>query len=99
MNTTDRPYGTNRRLLLRNMEVPTKALASAVIMVFGIAMAGALGQIFIHDILPRLETKPQATAVQEVAPSAPAGRTIQSGTFHPSWWSSSMPMAFCPSIR
>lgn len=35
-----------------NMPTPAKALATAMILVFAVAMGGALGQIIIHDIIP-----------------------------------------------
>jgi len=37
---------------LAQLPVPTKALVSVVILTMAIAMAGALGQIIVHDIIP-----------------------------------------------
>jgi len=37
---------------LSRLPSPAKALASAVILVMGIALLGALGQIIVHDIIP-----------------------------------------------
>jgi hypothetical protein len=38
--------------VLQNFPLPAKALASAIILVMAIGMAGALGQIIVHDIIP-----------------------------------------------
>ena len=37
---------------LSRLPSPAKALATAVILVMGIALLGALGQIIVHDIIP-----------------------------------------------
>ncbi len=37
---------------LGNFPIPAKALVTAVILVMSIGMAGALGQIIVHDIIP-----------------------------------------------
>jgi hypothetical protein len=39
---------------LEQLPLPAKALVTATILVMGIAMAGAMGQIVIHDIIPTL---------------------------------------------
>lgn len=44
------------------MPVPLRALASSVIFVMAIAMAGALGQILIHDIIPTFYSQNQMHA-------------------------------------
>lgn len=44
------------------MPAPLKALASAVILVMAIAMAGALGQIVIHDLIPTFSSQNQRHA-------------------------------------
>ena len=41
---------------LSSFPTPAKALVSAVIFILSIAMAGALGQIIIHDIIPTFFT-------------------------------------------
>ena len=41
---------------LSTFPVPAKALITAIIMTMAIAMAGALGQIIIHDIIPTFYT-------------------------------------------
>ncbi len=38
--------------VLRNFPLPAKALATAIIVMMAIGMAGALGQIIVHDIIP-----------------------------------------------
>jgi hypothetical protein len=40
------------RLTLSRFPVPAKALVTAIILTMSIAMAGALGQVIIHDIIP-----------------------------------------------
>ena len=37
---------------LAQLPMPAKALVSIVILTMAIAMAGALGQIIVHDIIP-----------------------------------------------
>ena len=44
--------GTQRWPTLAQFPMPAKALVSIVILTMAIAMAGALGQIIVHDIIP-----------------------------------------------
>ena len=47
---------------LVNFPIPAKALATSVILIMGIAMFGALGQIVVHDIIPTFfEKKPHGS--------------------------------------
>ena len=46
------PGLTQQWPLLAQLPVPAKALVSIVILTMAIAMAGALGQIIVHDIIP-----------------------------------------------
>lgn len=39
---------------LTNFPLPAKVLVTAIILVMGIAMLGALGQVTVHDIIPTL---------------------------------------------
>jgi hypothetical protein len=43
-------------LTLRKLPAPAKALATCIIIVLGIGMGGALGQIIVHDIIPTFFT-------------------------------------------
>ena len=47
--------------VLQNFPLPAKALATAIIAVMAIGMAGALGQIIVHDIIPAFFSNRQAT--------------------------------------
>jgi hypothetical protein len=40
------------RMIFAAMSVPAKALATCIIVTLGFGMAGALGQIIVHDIIP-----------------------------------------------
>ena len=42
---------------LSNFPLPAKALVSATILVMGIALLGALGQIIVHDLIPTFFTE------------------------------------------
>lgn len=44
------------RLLLANLQIPAKALVTAVIFTMGLSTFGAMGQIVIHDIIPTFFT-------------------------------------------
>ena len=47
-----------KRLTLSRFPVPAKALVTAIILAMSIAMAGALGQVIIHDIIPTFFSGP-----------------------------------------
>ncbi len=46
--------------ILQNFPIPAKALVTAIILVMAIGMAGALGQIIVHDIIPTFFSNRQA---------------------------------------
>ena len=46
------------RLTLSRFPVPAKALVTAIILTMSTAMAGALGQVIIHDIIPTFFSGP-----------------------------------------
>ena len=52
MSVNKRSRGTQRWPTLAQFPVPAKALVSVVILTIAIAMAGALGQIIVHDVIP-----------------------------------------------
>ena len=52
MNNKEDTVQNVRFPIWSKMPLPAKALATAVIFVFSLAMMGALGQIIIHDIIP-----------------------------------------------
>ena len=47
---------TGPQLTLAALPMPAKALATCIIVALGIGMAGALGQIIVHDIIPTFFT-------------------------------------------
>ncbi len=57
--------------VLQNFPLPAKALATAIIAVMAIGMAGALGQIIVHDIIPTFFSSPQAADHTGHSQSAP----------------------------
>lgn len=48
-------------LTLGILPAPAKALATCIILVLGIGMLGALGQIIVHDIIPTFYAQPAAS--------------------------------------
>lgn len=46
-----KPSGTNG-ITLEMLSTPAKALVTSIIITIGLGMAGALGQIIVHDIVP-----------------------------------------------
>ena len=52
---------------LGNWSLPAKALATMIVLMLAIGMAGALGQIIVHDIIPTF-TKTETHSMQEMAP-------------------------------
>jgi hypothetical protein len=46
--------------VLQNFPIPAKVLVTAIILVMSIGMAGALGQIIVHDIIPTFFSNRQA---------------------------------------
>lgn len=74
-NFTDRE---KNRPTLSRFPVPAKALVTAIILVMGIAMAGALGQVIIHDIIPTFFS---GQHVDRPASSQPANESqLEAGT-------------------
>lgn len=69
---------SRRPFLLRDLPVPAKILATAVIFTLGFAMLGALGQILVHDIIPtfydsRMHGDTHRLAVPAEAPAQTRG--------------------------
>ena len=55
--------------------LPAKSLATMIVIMLAIGMAGALGQIIVHDIIPTFwGEQTDATAEMEMPPEAPSGR-------------------------
>lgn len=55
--------------------LPAKSLATMIVIMLAIGMAGALGQIIVHDIIPTFwGAKKEATAEMEMPPDASSGR-------------------------
>jgi hypothetical protein len=52
MNAQPVKYRKKAWPVLQNFPIPAKALVTAIILVMAIGMAGALGQIIVHDIIP-----------------------------------------------
>ena len=52
MNTKNNENQNRYWPKLKTFPMPTKALISGVILTMALAMAGALGQIIVHDIIP-----------------------------------------------
>ena len=52
---------------LGNWSLPAKALATMIVLMLAIGMAGALGQIIVHDIIPTF-AKTETHVMQEMAP-------------------------------
>jgi len=64
---------------LKTFPIPAKALVSAVILTMAFAMAGAIGQVIIHDIIPTFFSSSQmehrgSKAMQEMEQNAPDDR-------------------------
>ena len=64
--------------VLQNFPLPAKALATAIIAVMAIGMAGALGQIIVHDIIPTFFSSPQAADHTGHSQSAPPSSGLSS---------------------
>ena len=61
---------------LKTFPIPAKALVSAVILTMAFAMAGAIGQVIIHDIIPTFFSSSQmehrgSKSMQEMEQPAP----------------------------
>ncbi len=52
---------------LGHWSLPAKALATSIVVMLAIGMAGALGQIIVHDIIPTF-AKTETHVMQEMAP-------------------------------
>lgn len=63
-------------MTLMRMPTPLKALATCVIITLAFGMAGALGQIYVHDILPTFFSNGNG----EAAESSPTGHNMEMET-------------------
>ncbi len=66
--TTARPYP-----VLGRWPGPAKALATAVIVMLSIGMAGALGQVIVHDIIPTFSGQENGSHDEGMKTPEPAG--------------------------
>lgn len=70
MNNNISSARCQQRSLLKDQEAPVKVLASAVILVFSIAMIGALGQIIVHELMPMMVHN---SAEEDITPTPSMG--------------------------
>ena len=70
MSTNSKKPQKNDWPKLRQFPVPAKALISSVILTIMIAMAGALGQIIVHDIIPTFFDEPEITGQSDMSMEA-----------------------------
>lgn len=73
-----------RDLSLMRMPTPVKALATCIIITLAFGMVGALGQIFVHDIIPTFfsndgQVVESHSKGREMEMKPPAGETAPSG--------------------
>ena len=71
---TNDPIKTQAVLKLAYWPKPAKLLGTMTILMLTIGMAGALGQIIVHDIVPTFWGENQPAMQMEPQPSAPAER-------------------------
>jgi hypothetical protein len=68
------PTKTQAAITLAHWPMPAKLLATMTVLMLTIGMAGALGQIIVHDIVPTFWAENQPAMQMDHQPSAPAER-------------------------
>ena len=61
------------RMTLRVLPIPTKALATCIILALAVGMLGAMGQVVVHDIIPTFYSKGTSGEIS-ISPVGPSDK-------------------------
>jgi len=72
--TSESRHTNPTRLVMSRWPIPAKALATGIVIMLGIGMLGALGQIIVHDIIPTFfaQQSSEPEKAMEMPESSPA---------------------------